>query len=145
MTGFVAATVGNPAERWRTVPSAPVLEVSDLGRVRLTETGSIITPTVVTSVKRTRPRLVIRRWERSATQTWRVARLVCEAFHGEPPSPGHVAMLRDGDSFNCRADNLQWATRADVVQATVARGRHVSGQHVLAVRRRAAAASAREP
>ncbi|UUV32164.1 HNH endonuclease [Amycolatopsis roodepoortensis] len=86
-------------------------------------------------MKRTRPRLQVQYRLDSSQRSARVARLVCEAFHGDPPQ-GHVAMFLDGDSFNCRADNLRWATRAEVAQATVARGRHRSGQHVLAERRR---------
>jgi hypothetical protein len=54
-------------------------------------------------------------------------------------------MFIDGDSLNCQADNVRWATRAEVVQATVARGRHRSGKQVLAERRRRAAAVAAQP
>jgi len=124
----------NQGERWRVAPSAPVLEVSDLGRVRSAATARILVPRVV-HVKRTRPRLQVEYRLDFSQRSARVARLVCEAFHGEPP-PEHVAMFLDGDSFNCRADNLRWATRAEVAQATVERGRHRSGQHILAERRR---------
>lgn len=128
------------AERWRSAPSAPPLEVSDLGRVRRAETGRIITPRCV-PVKRTGPRLLVTFMDRATKHDRRVARMVCEAFHGEPP-PGHVATFIDGDSLNCRADNLRWATRSEVSQATVARGRHRSGQQILAERRRQASAMA---
>lgn len=36
--------------------------------------------------------------------------LVCEAFHGERPSKGHVVAHYDGNSINNAPDNLRWAT-----------------------------------
>lgn len=39
-----------------------------------------------------------------------VHRLVCHAFHGEPPTPDHHAAHNDGDRGNNRATNLRWAT-----------------------------------
>lgn len=38
-----------------------------------------------------------------------VARLVCLAFNGEPPTPTSVACQRDSDVTNVHADNLFWA------------------------------------
>jgi hypothetical protein len=40
----------------------------------------------------------------------RVAKLVCEAFHGTKPSPRHEVAHRDGTRTNDRANNLRWAT-----------------------------------
>ncbi len=39
-----------------------------------------------------------------------VHRVVCVAFHGEPPTPRHHAAHRDGNGTNNREDNLRWAT-----------------------------------
>lgn len=135
MSDFAGSLVGESTEQWRFALSSPVLEVSNLGRVRMVTTARIVCPYVV-RVKRTRPRLQVSYTHQLKRHHRRVARLVCEAFHGDPPTAEHVAMFIDGDSFNCRADNVRWATRAEVVQATVARGRHISGQHVLAEQRR---------
>ena len=44
-------------------------------------------------------------------RTYKVARLICEAFHGPPPFPNAVCMHIDEDSRNNCADNLQWATQ----------------------------------
>jgi hypothetical protein len=48
----------------------------------------------------------------------RLNRLVCEAFHGQPPTPKHQAAHRDGDLKNNGEANLYWATgvenRADM-------------------------------
>lgn len=43
-----------------------------------------------------------------------VGRLVCEVFHGPPPTSDYVAEHIDGDSGNNHADNLKWSTRCDV-------------------------------
>lgn len=50
-----------------------------------------------------------------------VATLVCEAFHGPAPSPGHVPVHIDGDSLNNRAENLRWGTKGEERRA---RGTH---------------------
>lgn len=135
MTDSTALAREDSTEQWRSAPSDPPLEVSDLGRVRKAATRRILRPRLV-HVKRTQPRLQVTYREQTSWRDRRVARLVCEAFHGSPPTPQHVAMVIDGDSLNCRSDNVRWATRAEVVQATVARGRHRSGKQVLAERRR---------
>jgi hypothetical protein len=42
-----------------------------------------------------------------------VNRLVCRAFHGEPPSPKHEAAHNDGNPSNNRRENLRWATHTE--------------------------------
>lgn len=42
-----------------------------------------------------------------------LGQLVCEAFHGKKPMPGHVLKHLDGDAYNDRASNLKWATRSE--------------------------------
>jgi HNH endonuclease len=144
VTDSAASAVGNAAEHWRPAPSDPALEASDLGRIRRAATGRILRARLV-QVKRTQPRLQVTYREQASWRDRRVARLVCEAFHGLPPTPQHVAMFIDGNSLNCRADNVRWATRTEVAQATVARGRHRSGKQVLAERRRCAQARSAQP
>lgn len=43
----------------------------------------------------------------------KVHRLVCEAFHGPPPTPLHVVAHWDGNPLNNEAANLRWATRSE--------------------------------
>src|SRR5713101_7444407 len=44
-------------------------------------------------------------------QKWlRVNRLVCEAFHGPPPTVKHVAAHLNGFKQDNYADNLEWKT-----------------------------------
>lgn len=43
-------------------------------------------------------------------KVYRINRLVCRAFNGEPPSDSHHAAHRDGNRDNNSACNLYWAT-----------------------------------
>lgn len=52
----------------------------------------------------------------------RVHRLVCLAFHGEPPSPVHQASHKDDDHDNNRPDNLLWETNQENQSRRVANG-----------------------
>jgi hypothetical protein len=46
-------------------------------------------------------------------RTLRVNRIVCEAFHGPPPSRDHVARHLDGNPSNDAATNLAWGTQSE--------------------------------
>ena len=50
-------------------------------------------------------------------RTYRVARLVCEAFHGSPPDNRTVCMHRDENSRNNRPGNLRWGTQKENLNA----------------------------
>lgn len=43
----------------------------------------------------------------------KIHRLVCEAFHGEPPFPKAVVIHLDEDGTNNRAENLRWGTQKE--------------------------------
>ena len=49
--------------------------------------------------------------------TYKVARLVCEAFHGRRPFRSAVAMHRNENSRINRADNLEWGTQKQNLNA----------------------------
>lgn len=50
-------------------------------------------------------------------KTYRVHRLICEAFHGPPPTPEHVCMHLDENAAHNHCDNLQWGTQKENLNA----------------------------
>ena len=42
-----------------------------------------------------------------------VHRVVCEAFHGPPPTPKHTVEHKDGNRLNNHKDNLCWLTASE--------------------------------
>lgn len=108
-------------EIWRIVPSAPEVLASSEGRVmrmpyaKTTPTGYRTfggTPTFGT-------------WDRKEGRfvftvegkTYRVGKLVCEAFHGPPPFPGAIVLHVDERASNNRASNVKWGTHAENLNA----------------------------
>lgn len=102
---------------WRIIPSFPDYEVSSLGKVRrltprkdgkpnllLTpqgqKRGQYTTWIVGLFPQGTKPGYCVRRT---------ISRLVCEAFHGAPPSIEHHAAHRDGNPGNNAQENIYWA------------------------------------
>lgn len=47
------------------------------------------------------------------TKSMGVHRLVCEAFHGQKPTPKHMTAHWDGNKKNNRPSNLRWATASE--------------------------------
>ena len=50
---------------------------------------------------------------KSLAKTFKVHRLVCEAFHGPAPFDSAVVMHLDDDPANNRPENLRWATQKE--------------------------------
>jgi hypothetical protein len=50
-------------------------------------------------------------------KTYKVARLVCEAFHGASPFHGALVMHDDENARNNRPDNLSWGTQKENLNA----------------------------
>lgn len=55
-------------------------------------------------------------------------RLVCEAWHGPPPTAQHQAAHGDGDRLNNHFTNLRWATPTENQADKVAHGTHNRGE-----------------
>lgn len=106
------------AEEWRMVPSCPTILASSEGRI------------MVVPYEASMPHGGLRQyggqphfgvWAKDngrfithyKGKTYRVARLVCEAFHGRPPFPDAVCMHVDENAANNRADNLKWGTQKE--------------------------------
>lgn len=114
-------------EEWRPITLAPNYAVSDLGRVKRltpgpkTEPGRIKQP-----VMNSRGYLCVTLLADGKQSFRQLHRLVCIAFHGEPPTPKHECAHGDGDKANCRSDNLRWATSTENAADKKAHGSRVS-------------------
>lgn len=107
------------AEEWRTVHSHPAIEVSSIGRVRamprlgkMPHGGNRIYASDGTFGQWDGKRYLYVLHRR----TYKVARLVCEAFNGLPEQ-GQVCMHIDEDSRNNRPENLRWGTQKENLNA----------------------------
>lgn len=102
-------------EIWKAVPRFPEYQVSSLGRVRRSvpdiqgkNCGKIIKGWIANSGYR---QVRIRRG--GIYYSLLVNRLVCHAFHGEPPTPKHHASHRDGNKTNNRKGNVRWLSASE--------------------------------
>jgi len=59
-----------------------------------------------------------------ASKNFQFHNLMCTAFHGEKPSPSHVADHIDLDPTNNRPDNLRWLTHKENIQASYANNKN---------------------
>lgn len=50
-------------------------------------------------------------------KTYKIARLVCEAFNGQPSKAAPVCMHLDENAANNRPDNLAWGTQKENLNA----------------------------
>lgn len=57
---------------------------------------------------------------------WRVNRLICTVFHGEPPEDKPLALHNNGNNVDNRAVNLRWGDSLDNTQDSIAHGTHQS-------------------
>lgn len=104
-------------EKWLPIPFAPKYQASSEGRI-LGVYGKIMTPCLTE-----RGYLVLDLHKRQ----YRVNRIICWTFHGEPPSDLHHAAHRDNNSVNNREENLYWATPWENGQDLKASD-HIKGQ-----------------
>ena len=113
-------------EVWRPIPSIPGGAASSFGRVWFPSKKSTPLPGGGFRDYHTRP--VWGSEEKSSTgregspkrrictwrgKTYKVHRLVCEAFHGPAPTPSAIVLHLDEDSSNNRPDNIRWGTRKE--------------------------------
>lgn len=114
-------------EIWKAVPSYEGLYASNLGRIKTDKhyanmpNGSkrsySVKPTYGYEDKKSsgrngvpKRRIVrIRRYNKS----FKIARLVCEAFHGKPSFDKAVTIHLDEDPSNNRPENLKWGTQKE--------------------------------
>jgi hypothetical protein len=140
-------------ENWRPIPGYEgVYEVSDLGRVRflgrqISVQGRFTRtypPKVLSPSPAGKGYLQVSLFSDGAQRWFKVAKLVCLAFHGPKPSPKHETRHVDGVRTNNRANNLCWATKSsnalDKVFHGTWRGRkRLTAEEIWEIRSRLAA------
>ncbi|WOB06553.1 HNH endonuclease signature motif containing protein [Piscinibacter gummiphilus] len=114
------------AEEWCRVPSVPALMVSSAGRIMV---APYLAPMPKGGVRSYGGFAGHGQWDGERLiyvhkgKTYKVHRLVCEAFHGPAPvlPPGEtgriVCMHLDENSRNNRASNLSWGTQKENLNA----------------------------
>lgn len=122
--------------KWMSPKSAPMLEVSSTGIVRLAigipntrwgtgesrhKKGYVFKQDVKNGRK------VVRVSIKGKRKQFLVNRLVCEAFNGPPPSPTHHAAHKNGKELDNRADNLYWATPQENISDRERHGKTMRG------------------
>lgn len=65
-------------------------------------------------------------------------RLVCQAWHGPPPSDRHEVAHNDGNRLNSHYSNLRWATPVENQADRVKHGTHLRGERAAAAKLTAA-------
>ena len=99
-------------EEWRDCHIDSRVKVSSLGRVR----GVLGGIRALQPGRDGYPQLNI------GGKARKVHRLVCIAFHGPAPTPGHEVAHGNGIRHDNRADNLRWATRSENTRDSVKHG-----------------------
>jgi hypothetical protein len=99
-------------EEWRPVAAWPDYVVSDRGqvmRIHQDARGHRLTGRPLKAALSATGYLGVTLCHLGTRKNVRINRIVCEAFHGPPPSDRHHAAHNDGISQNNAAANLRWA------------------------------------
>lgn len=116
-------------EEWRAAPGFPLYEVSDRGRLRRNPRTPSHLP---------REALALFGGEYLAATLMQdgrpvkvdVHRIVCLAFHGEPPTSQHQAAHWSPDKHDNRPGNVRWATPKENVADKRRHGTHKEGEAI---------------
>jgi len=109
-------------EIWRDVPSVPGILASSDGRVMHLPHRDAM-PKGGTRPYGGQPTFGV--WNKADARfitvinrkTYKINRLIAEAFHGPPPFEGAVVMHLDENAANNRASNLRWGTQKENLNA----------------------------
>lgn len=123
--GIISHTRLMEKEIWKPIPSIPGALASSIGRVwfppkrqeaempgggrRTYKTAPTFgsEEKTATGRKESGRRMIARRFGK----TYKVHRLVCEAFHGPAPSSKHIVLHLNEEPTDNRSENLRWGTR----------------------------------
>lgn len=114
-------------EVWVNICGWPEYSVSNLGRVK--GPRKILKRSV-----NAQGYLVVKLCKPGLQRIKAVHRLVCEAFHGEPPFPGAIVRHKNNTKSDCSSNNVAWSTHGqngkDRAQAKTTAGEN-NGRAVL--------------
>ena len=99
-------------EEWRIIAEFPDYAVSNLGNVRRETPGYHKAAGDLVPQRITHGYAYVSLYSEGTVYSRRVNRLVCIAFHGDPPHPDYHAAHNDGIRANNVASNLRWADRS---------------------------------
>ena len=103
----------NALEQWCPIGEFPDYAISDQGRVKRTVRRGTSLAGRILKLNTIHGYSYIGLSKDGKVFSRRVNRLVCRAFHGEPPTPEHHAAHNDGAKSRNTAGNLRWATRSE--------------------------------
>ncbi len=97
-------------EEWKVIAEFPDYEVSSLGNIRSNKRNKCkLLAQALTSDRYKFVGLV----NSNGMFNRRTARLVCIAFHGDPPFEGALALHKNDDKDNNSKDNVYWGTHQE--------------------------------
>lgn len=103
-------------EIWRDVPYPPGLQASSLGRLRVVPFFGVMP---YGGLRKYGGEPTVGIWDGNRYiygrkgKTYKVARLVCAAFHGPAPADKPVCMHLNENSRDNRPENLRWGTQKE--------------------------------
>jgi hypothetical protein len=115
-------------EHWRPIKGFSGYQISSLGRVQSFKRGDLLGTVLKPNILKQSGRAMVTLYI-DGKPHWRlVARLVCRAFNGEPPTKRHQAAHLDGNRTNDIPSNLEWKTPLQNVADRERHGRTVKGE-----------------
>lgn len=116
-------------EIWKIIPSLPGVLASNKGNILLPACSARMphggirnyktkpTPGSILKASKTAKHKYRSVFWGKIDKNLKVHRLVCEAFHGPPPSPKSVVIHLDENALNNEAQNLKWGTQKENLNA----------------------------
>lgn len=115
-------------EIWQPIAGFEEYEVSSAGRVRrAVESSKGNLPKILRPWVTREGYAIVTLFANRKPKRKQISRLVCEAFHGPPPTNLHQAAHGDGDPGNNSEDNLRWATRSENMADCLIHGTRPTG------------------
>ncbi len=118
-----------PGEEWKPLPLNPNYWASSLGRIA-SGPGRTTLGRVLKQHPTTHGRLRVSVSNGRRPIKREVHRLICEGFHGLPPTTAHEAAHNDGNPLHNLPDNLRWDTHAGNIADKKRHGTQPRGSQV---------------